>query len=110
MKDKDKKKVSRLPVTMKASAEDSKVMLVPPPHDACRHWKSSFTVDMDAGICRCKQCGGEVSAMFVLKQLMHEESRWNQTRESYQDEMKRLKARSRTKCTHCGEITRISGR
>lgn len=48
--------------------------------------------------------------MFVLKMLMQAESRWNQTRESYQEEMKRLRERSRTKCQHCGQMTRISGR
>ena len=46
--------------------------------------------------------------MFVLESLMHQESRWMRTREAYQEEMKRLDERSRTKCQHCGQMTRIS--
>jgi hypothetical protein len=84
-------------------------MLVPPAPAACKHLRASFVVDVKAGKCFCSDCRGEVSPMFVLERLMHEESTWNRTREAYQDEMKRLRDRSRTKCQHCGHLTRISG-
>ncbi len=41
---------------------------------------------------------------------MQLESQWMRTRAAHQDEMRRLRERSRTKCDHCGKITRISSR
>lgn len=101
-------KITTLPV--KQRPDKGHLMLVPPTENTCNHWPSQFEVDANAAKCRCKKCGAEVSAMFVLERLMLDESRWNQTREAYQDEMKRLKERSRTKCDHCGKMTRVSNR
>lgn len=56
----------------------------------------------------CGLCGTRLDPMFVLMKLAREESQWNRTREQYQEEMKRLRERSRTKCQHCGGMTRIS--
>ena len=96
--------------TERRTPPDGSLMLVPPPFGKCIHFNTSFEVDMDAGKCKCLGCGEEVSPMFVLKRLMQDESQWMRTRAAYQDEMKRLKGRSSTKCTHCGQMTRISGR
>lgn len=100
--------VAVLPVKHKAPPSGD-LMLIPPPASKCIHFNTSFEVDEDAGKCTCKGCGEEVSPMFVLKRLMQLESRWMRTRSAHQDEMKRLKERSRTKCQHCGKMTRISG-
>ena len=83
-------------------------MLQPVPYSHCQHLFTSFEIDIKAAKCTCKKCGETVSPMFVLEQLMKTESRWMQTRAAYQDEMKRLAERSRTKCRHCGEMTGIS--
>lgn len=83
-------------------------MLQPVSHSHCKHIFTSFEVDIDAGKCRCKKCGEEVASMFVLEQLMKAESRWMRTLATYQDEMKRLSERSKTKCRKCGEMTEIS--
>ena len=101
-------KITPLPV--KPKADTGHLMLVPPPYEGCKHLGVSFEVDVDGGKCKCKTCGGEVSPWFVLKALMQRESQWNRTREAYQDEMKRLGERSRTKCDHCGKMTQISHR
>lgn len=101
--------VIRLPIT-KVEPPDGSLMLVPPPHGKCIHFNTSFEVDVDAGDCKCLGCGERVTAIFVLEQLMKKESRWNRTRQAYQDEMKRLNERARTKCQHCGEMTRIRNR
>jgi DNA-directed RNA polymerase subunit RPC12/RpoP len=85
-------------------------MLVPVSIETCRHMLTSYEVDVDAGKCKCLQCGAEVSPIFVLEQLMHKESQWMRTREAYIGEMQRLSERSKTKCQHCGKLTRISGR
>lgn len=82
--------------------------LVPVPYSACRHQFTTFVVDVDGGKCTCKACGGEVTPMFVLEKLMQQESRWMRTRAAYQDEMKRLSERSRTKCRKCGAMTPVS--
>lgn len=86
---------------------DGSLMLVPSP-SGCIHFGTTFEVDERGGKCRCLGCGQEVSPMFVLQRLMQLESRWMRTRAAYQDEMKRLAERSRTKCQHCKQITRIS--
>lgn len=98
--------ILELPVKPRATAEEG-AMLQPVPFDKCQHLFTSFEVDVDAGKCRCKKCGEEVSPMFVLEQLMKAESRWMRTLDTYQDSMKRLAERSRTKCDHCGKMTRI---
>lgn len=100
-------KITTLPI--KPKADTGHLMLVPP-SAGCPHFPANYEIDVDAGRCRCKICGGEVSPWFVLKMLMHHESTWNRTREAYQDEMKRLRERSKTKCDHCGKMTRISNR
>lgn len=101
--------VTALPVKHKAPPDGS-LMLVPPPASKCIHWNTSFEIDDDAGKCKCLGCGEEVSPMFVLGRLMQLESQWMRTRAAHQDEMRRLRERSRTKCDHCGKITRISSR
>lgn len=100
--------VRALPVKPREATGDH--MLVPVPFEQCRHWNASFTVDIDAGECVCSKCGGKVTPIFVLEQLMKQESQWMRTREAYLGEMKRLGERQSTKCQHCGKLTRISHR
>lgn len=83
-------------------------MLVPVSIEKCHHFLTSYEIDVDAGKCKCLKCGAEVSPIFVLEQLMHQESKWMRQREAYLADMKRLAERSRTKCQHCGQLTRIS--
>lgn len=85
-------------------------MLRPVEHRKCTHHFASYEVDVDAGKCKCLNCGSEVTPFFVLAQLMREESKWWRARATYDDQMKRLEERSRTKCMRCGEMTRISPR
>ena len=99
--------ILKLPVKPKEPNDER--FLVAVPTGACCHFRGPFEIDVDAGKCKCTQCGTEVSPMFVLESLMHQESRWMRTRAAYQEEMKRLDERSRTKCQHCGQMTRISG-
>ncbi len=100
--------ISKLPIRNKQHKQG--LMLVPPPRTTCDHLNAQFEVDFNAGKCKCMTCGGEVSPMFVLQQLMKAESRWQTNLERYQDEMRRLKERSRTKCQFCGKMTGISRR
>lgn len=95
-----------LPVKTRPKLEEGP-FLNPVPHNQCRHLFTGFTVDTDGGKCFCRACKGEVSPMFVLEQLMNQESRWMRTLATYQDAMKRLDEKSRCKCRHCGQMTRI---
>ena len=102
----DDQNIIDLPVQRRDDSPD--LFLVPPPVGGCAHIRTGFTVDAKAGKCFCRGCGGEVSPMFVLEQLMKEESRWRRSLEEYKDSMRRLGERSRTKCEHCKKMTRIS--
>lgn len=102
--------VLQLPVK-KAEPPDGTRMLQPVPFvGRCSHWNTTFEVDVDAGDCKCLGCGERVTAIFVLEKLMQLESQWLRTRAAYQEEMKRLNERQRTKCEKCGHMTRISHR
>lgn len=98
--------ILKLPVKPREPVGDR--FLVPVPHRSCEHWRGPFEIDLKAAKCKCLRCGQEVGPFFVLEQLMHQESQWMRTREAYLGEMKRLDERSRTKCQHCGKLTRIS--
>jgi hypothetical protein len=56
----------------------------------------------------CGHCHKKLDPMWILKRLAHEETSWANTRLRYQEEMKRLNERSRTKCRKCGHMTDIS--
>lgn len=58
----------------------------------------------------CSLCNTRLDPMFVLRILAIEENQWQETRKHYQEEMARLNERSRTKCQHCGQMTRIRRR
>lgn len=97
--------VVRLP-TARRPGPDEAPFLQPVPFAACRHY-GSFVVDSPAGICKCMDCGEAVSPMFVLERLMREESRWMVARRHHEEQMQRLAERSRCKCQHCGQMTRV---
>lgn len=92
----------------KRKKEQSESFLVAVPYSKCQHYDGPFEVDEHGGKCKCLKCGDEVTPIFVLMRLMNKESNWMRTRAGYQEEMKRLNERSRTKCQHCGQLTRIS--
>ena len=98
--------ILKLPVKPREPTGDR--FLVDVPYTKCKHWQGPFEIDVDGGKCKCLKCNTEVTAMFVLEQLMQQESRWMRTREAYLGEMKRLDERSSTKCQHCDKMTRIS--
>ena len=99
--------IAQLPVKYKKPTVGER-FLVPVEPGKCSHFNGPFEIDTKGDKCTCKRCGEQVSAMYVLEQLMNSESRWMQTATRYQEEMKRLAERSRTKCRKCGEMTEIS--
>lgn len=72
----------------------------------CYHRR--FTIDEKLQEVECRDCGEKLNPMFALVQLARQENRYHELHERYQDEMTRLAERSKTKCQHCGQMTRIS--
>ena len=73
---------------------------------ACKH--RLFKFDLALNEVECRDCHEKLSPMWVLSELAKQESIWMSSKQSYQDEMKRLSDRSRTRCDHCGKMTQIS--
>jgi hypothetical protein len=72
----------------------------------CRHQR--FTVDAALAQVSCADCKERLDPMFALIQLARKETRYHELHARYQDEMQRLGERSKTKCQHCDQMTRIS--
>ena len=106
----DSDDVTRLPVRFKAPPDPDKTLLRPweVGRQTCFH--QQFIVDQELEQVECATCGERLNPMWVLSRLANNEYRWNETRKNYNAEMERLNKRKRTRCTHCGEMTRISGR
>lgn len=98
--------VTALPVKPRKNLGKDRVLLVE--HGGCSHYMCGYVVDEKLVEVTCKGCGAKLSPMWVLQQLCHQESRWHDLHAQYHEELKRLAERSRTKCQHCGEMTRIS--
>lgn len=105
MGDSDVKVVIDLGVKFKKPFPEDLTLIVGYPK--CYH--GPFIVDSDNAEVTCGKCGEKLNPMVVLDRLARKESQYRATAERYQEEMKRLAERSRTKCQHCGKMTRISG-
>lgn len=99
-------KVTRLPV--KPKLESGRVLEVVPEWQLskCRHTR--FIIDKALAQVTCKDCNEKIDPMYALVQLANQETKYHQLHERYADEMKRLGNRQKTKCQHCGGMTRIS--
>ena len=67
-----------------------------------------FVIDETAAQVECKDCKEKLSPMWVLMQLAQRENKYHEYHARYQEELARLAERSKTKCQHCGQMTRIS--
>lgn len=75
--------------------------------DKCNH---NQTV-LNEGLAKveCATCGKELNPIWVLTRLAHEESRFKRNRQAYIEAKEEYEKRIRTKCQHCGKMTRIRG-
>ena len=114
-------KITPLPVKFKSPPGDDDPMLkvVHSYANACNHrhrWDGeklkhvSYLIREGETEVECGACGTKLDPMFVLRLLANEETKWHKNARNYQDAMKRLSDRERTKCDHCGKMTRISRR
>lgn len=74
----------------------------------CQHRR--FEINAKLAKVKCADCKEQLDPMFALIQLVRAETRYHELHARYQDEMQRLAERSRTKCQHCGQMTRISSK
>lgn len=98
-----KDNVIDIPVKFKLR-DDSKFLIVK--RDRCLH--ANFLVDDKKQEVECGQCGEKLNPMYVLHRLAIEENKWHKHHDRYKEEMQRLEERSKTKCQHCKQMTRIS--
>lgn len=77
---------------------------------ACPH-KGPFVVDRKLGAVECRDCGAMLNPIYVLEILARHEAYWNMRQRDlrkYLDEINdEIKGRTRTRCTHCGNMTPI---
>jgi hypothetical protein len=116
----DDGKIKRLPVRFKQPpAEDGVELKIvhAVTRGECNHaWRVEGLTTVNASYLlregetevECSLCSTRLDPMWVLRKLATEESNWHRTRQRYQEEMARLKERTRTKCRSCGAMTPIS--
>lgn len=74
---------------------------------ACQH--KSLLVDEEKAEVECKKCGAKLNPIWALMRFATEESRLVQRRQALAMERKAWEDRSKTKCRHCGKMTRLKG-
>ncbi len=94
-----------LPVSNRRQEENG-MSLVKSKPQPCGHYRS-FDINTDSDRCFCRDCGAEVSPIFVIKRMMAQESLWTRSRDRYMEDMKKLSERKRVKCQHCGKMAKI---
>jgi len=105
--------VKRLPVRFKKPVPEDRTLVNPFEVAArfkCLHVMVGYVIDPSAAEVECGGCGEKLNPMWVLGQLVTADRRFAESQARYQDEQKRLAERQRTKCYHCGKMTRISRR
>ena len=78
-------------------------------HDPCKCSHKRTTVYEERALVECRDCGAQLDPIWVLTCLAREETRFERKRDDYIKEKEALDKRVRTKCQHCGKITRIRG-
>lgn len=104
----DDDKVKRFPV--KPRTRELALELVHyDPTAPCSHQRCPYRIKEGEAEVVCGGCGVRLDPMFVLKQLAFQDSIWKQRQEAAVRTAKELHERVRTKCQHCGKMTRIRG-
>jgi len=72
----------------------------------CQH--ARLMVDERHALVECLACGEKLNPISVLTRVAREESRLGALIDSYRTARADWEKRQRTKCQHCGRMTRIS--
>jgi hypothetical protein len=103
-----KDKVTRLPVIGRSRDLALELVHYDPQHP-CSHRRVSYRLREGEAEVECGGCGTRLDPLFVLKQLAIEDSLWKQRQRAAVKTAEELAERRRTKCQHCGRMTRIHG-
>lgn len=98
-------RVVKIGVKFKKQDPDDKMLSLVPRYTGCIN--HSYIIDAEAKEVTCSKCTKTFDPMSVLVDLARHESRWFEHKRQYVQEMKRLDEKSRTKCQHCGKMTRL---
>ena len=71
----------------------------------CEHY--CVEVDEARNNVVCQKCGIELNPIWILARFAREQTQWESNRKAYKEERERLEQKQRTKCRHCGEMTKI---
>ena len=78
--------------------------------NACQH-KGPYLIDEELATIECEDCGSALNPLFVLGKLARLEGYWTTRMDNLREELSavniELADRTRTKCTHCGNMTAI---
>lgn len=74
----------------------------------CSHLFTTYIVDEKKAHVECGACHTPLNPMWVLMRLATEDRRSAEAVQRSKEVEKRLSERVRTKCQHCGKMTRIS--
>jgi hypothetical protein len=105
--------IKKLPVSFKKRAPEDRTVVRPwevGRPAACSHLMATYLIRDGEAEVECGRCGTRLDPMWVLAKIATEDRRWAESQARYQEEQKRLAERKRTKCDHCGAMTRISRR
>lgn len=76
----------------------------------CKH-RGPYLIDRKLAAVECQDCGAYLNPLFALEMLAQQEAYWNMRQRDlakYLAEINQeIKDRTRTKCTHCGNMTTI---
>lgn len=78
--------------------------------DRCEH-HGPYIVDRKLAAVECGDCGAYLNPLFVLEMLAYKETYWNSRQQELTTYLaainEEIKDRTRTRCTHCGNMTAI---
>ena len=74
----------------------------------CKHNK--FIVDNQLGYVKCGLCGEHLNPIWVIEQYANHEHRLFQHLERLERLIELTKEKTKCKCEHCGEITKIANK
>lgn len=94
-------------IKFKKPNDNKKMLTLAPRDDGCH--KHSYIVDPELDRVTCANCDKVFNPMAVLTELTRQESRWMMNYRHADEKMKRLSEKQRTKCNHCGKMTKIKG-
>lgn len=68
-----------------------------------------FLINSDLNVVECEACDEKLNPIYVLEMMSSHETRWHEFAKEYAEAKKDLSKRTRTRCQHCAQMTKIGG-